>query len=515
MKMKQLKKFTSIILLGVFVNLRGYSYDFEINGIYYGYNSSNQTAFVTNDYTKEQSYAGSIIIPNTVTYNGRTLDVAEIGAEAFSNCKALYSVSLPNSIKTIGRAAFYNCEGIVSLSLPSSIMSINERAFEGCTGLRSIELPDKLNKIESAVFYNCSSLEKITIPNSVVGIGYGAFSGCKSLKSITIPSSVEAIRRYAFEGCSNIETLVLEDGEKDIWIEGYINGTYYSSFDGVIIKNLYIGRAYKRNSGYPADYSASFPIDFSQTKVLSLGESIKMITTWSESIETIYAFSINPDKITVEFNNSTYINAKLYVPTGTKEKYMAADGWKNFFNIQEMDIDKMWKGQGNTEDDSQNKQKCEKPTISYTNGRLIFESATDGAICQSTITDTDISTFSGNEVQLTATYHISVYATATDYENSDVATATLCWIDYQPKTEGITNRVANLPAKALLIQSKGGTINVQGADDGEAIRVYNVNGTLAGSAISQNGNANVITSLKPDNIAIVKVGEKNVKILVK
>lgn len=509
--MKQLKKFTSIILLGVFVNLRGYSYDFEINGIYYGYNSSNQTAFVTNDYTKEQSYAGSIIIPNTVTYNGRTLDVAEIGAEAFSNCKALYSVSLPNSIKTIGRAAFYNCEGIVSLSLPSSIMSINERAFEGCTGLRSIELPDKLNKIESAVFYNCSSLEKITIPNGVEDIGVGAFDGCISLKSVTIPSSVIDIRRGAFAECSNIETIVLEDGDQDIRIEGYSGGTFFSAFDGVIVKNLYIGRAYYQYN----DYSANYPIDFSQTKVLSLGEHIKKITTWSQSIETIYAFSINPDKITVEFNNSTYINAKLYVPTGTKEKYMAADGWKNFFNIQEMDIDKMWKGQGNTEDDSQNKQKCEKPTISYTNGRLIFESATDGAICQSTITDTDISTFSGNEVQLTATYHISVYATATNYENSDVATATLCWIDYQPKTEGITNRVANLPAKALLIQSKGGTINVQGADDGEAIRVYNVNGTLAGSAISQNGNANVITSLKPDNIAIVKVGEKNVKILVK
>jgi hypothetical protein len=511
MKMKQLKKFTSIILLGVFVNLRGYSYDFEINGIYYGYNTNNQTVFVTNDYTKEQSYEGTVVIPNTVTYNGRTLDVAGIGESAFSNCKDLYSVSLPNSIITIGKDAFYNCEGIVSLFLPSSIMSIDEGAFTNCTGLRSINLPDKLEEINVTVFSNCTSLEKITIPNGVERIWYSAFEGCISLKTLTIPSSVRSISRYAFKGCSNIETLVFEDGDKDIWIEGFSGNTFFSTFDGVIVKNLYIGRAYYQYN----DYSANYPIDFSQTKVLSLGEHIKKITTWSQSIETIYAFSINPDKTTVEFDNSTYINAKLYVPTGTKEKYMAADGWKNFFNIQEMDIDKMWKGQGNTEDDSQNKQKCEKPTISYTNGRLIFESATDGAICQSTITDTDISSFSGNEVQLTATYHISVYATATNYENSDVATATLCWIDYQPKTEGITNRVANLPAKALLIQSKGGTINVQGADDGEAIRVYNVNGTLAGSAISQNGNANVITSLKPDNIAIVKVGEKNVKIMVK
>lgn len=176
--MKQLKTFSSMILLGVFVNLRGYCYDFKVNGIYYGYNTNNQTAFVTNDYTKEQSYEGSIIIPNTVTYNGRTLDVAEIGENAFSNCKALYSVSLPSSIKTIGKAAFSDCEGIVSLSLPNSIMSIDEGAFSNCTGLRSINLPDKLEEIKYVTFANCSSLEKITIPNSVVGIGYGAFSGC-------------------------------------------------------------------------------------------------------------------------------------------------------------------------------------------------------------------------------------------------------------------------------------------------------------------------------------------------
>ena len=60
------------------------------------------------------------------------------------------------------------------------------------------------------------------------------------------------------------------------------------------------------------------------------------------------------------------------------------------------------------------------------------------------ITDTDIKAGSGNEVQLGVTYNISVFAAKAGYDNSETATATLCWIDQQPKTEGITNGIANL-----------------------------------------------------------------------
>ena len=194
---------------------------------------------------------------------------------------------------------------------------------------------------------------------------------------------------------------------------------------------------------------------------------------------------------------------------------MTAEGWKNFFLIEEMDIDKMWNGQGNPNDDSQSKEKCERPTINYANGKLSFTCATEGAICQSTITDADISSFSGNEVQLTATYTVNVYATKAGYENSSVATATLCWIDVEPKTEGITNSVANISARALLVQTAGGTINVQGADDGDLINVYSINGIKAGSAVSQNGVANINTSLQPGTVAIIKVGQKSVKVVVK
>ena len=228
-------------------------------------------------------------------------------------------------------------------------------------------------------------------------------------------------------------------------------------------------------------------------------------------IPTVISLIENPFTITGKtsdsrtFTQNTFLNATLYVPKGTIDKYKATDGWKDFLFIEE----------GTGGGDTPTTQKCEKPTISYENGKLTFSSATDGAVCQYSITDTDIKAGSGNEVQLGVTYNISVYAAKSGYENSETATATLCWIDQQPKTEGITNGIANIPAQAVLIQSEGGSIKVQGVDEGTQVSVYSINGTEAGKTIIRNGCATVNTNLQTGSVAIVKVGEKSVKVIVK
>lgn len=194
------------------------------------------------------------------------------------------------------------------------------------------------------------------------------------------------------------------------------------------------------------------------------------------------------------------------MPAGTIDKYKSTDGWKKFLFFEEGN------GGGGT---PSGPSKCEKPTIGYQNGKLTFSSATEGVTFQSTISDTDIKSYNSSEIQLSVAYNISVYATKSGFENSETATATLCWIDVDPKTEGITNGIAQIPANAVLIQSNGGVLTIQGADDGTAINVYGINGTQAGSVVSNNGSAIVNTNLQPGSIAIVKIGEKSVKVVVK
>ena len=179
-----------------------------------------------------------------------------------------------------------------------------------------------------------------------------------------------------------------------------------------------------------------------------------------------------------------------------------------------MDVKDMWNGNVEpTNGDS--KEKCEKPTIRYFNGKLMFDSATKGAICQSTITDSDITSYSSNEVELGVTYHISVYATAEGYDNSDVATATLCWIDVDPKTEGIENSVSQVRAKAILLQTNNGTLNISGAEDGTNIDIYTSSGMMVGSVKSSGKSTSIATGLRNGEVAIVKIGEKVVKVLMK
>lgn len=208
------------------------------------------------------------------------------------------------------------------------------------------------------------------------------------------------------------------------------------------------------------------------------------------------------------FTKSTFLNATLYVPVGTIEKYKATEGWKDFVYIEE------GSGPGGGGGGTPGSQKCEKPTISYKNGKLSFNCETAGATCRYTITDDDIKSGSGYEVQLGVTYNISVYATKAGYDDSDKATATLCWIDVEPRTEGITN-IAQIRANAIMIQSGDGVLNVSGVDDGQIVSVYSVSGQIMGTSKASNNQATIATNLRQGEIAIVKIGDKSVKVVLR
>ena len=133
--------------------------------------------------------------------NGKIADdVTAIGDCAFSGCKQLKSITIPNSVKTIGSGAFSGCISLESVVLPEGLSALAAGTFAGCSALQEITLPDSLRgTIGEFTFRDCVSLKRITIPEGVTALEQYAFYGCNGLQEVTIPSSVTAIDDQAFE----------------------------------------------------------------------------------------------------------------------------------------------------------------------------------------------------------------------------------------------------------------------------------------------------------------------------
>ncbi len=167
-----------------FSNIQEFSSDFEYNGIYYRITGSN-TVEVTFRDERFNSYSGSVDIPPTVPYDGKTYLVTGIGEMAFSDCVNLTKVTIPNSVDYIEHSAFSHCSGLTSINIPNSVTFIGNWAF-----------------------YQCSGLESVTIPNSVTSIGDNAFGNCSNMTTLTIGSSVSLIYLWTFAYCSNLTCVI-------------------------------------------------------------------------------------------------------------------------------------------------------------------------------------------------------------------------------------------------------------------------------------------------------------------
>ena len=316
--------------------------------------------------------------------------------------------------------------------------------------------------------------EEVTYMNrtrKVTSIGLAAFRGCSGLTSVTIPNSVTSIGMSTFYNCANLTSITIPNSVTSIGMSAFNNCANLTS---ITIPNSVT------SIGDEAFFNIDLPI------------VISLIT--------------NPFNISSStFSKNTLLNSTLYVPKGTINKYKSTAGWKDFVFIEE----------GNGSGSGQSTQRCEKPTISYSKGKLTFNCATSGATCKYSINDTDIKSGSGDEVKLGVTYNISVYATKSGYEDSETATATLCWIDVDPKTEGIVNGVASVRSYGVMIQASEGFFNISGLELGTPISVYNTAGQMVGSAKATSETTTVNTTLRNGEIGIVKIGDKSVKVLMK
>lgn len=322
----------------------------------------------------------SVVFPSTIV---------SIEEYAFWNCRKLKNAELPEGLKTIGQAAFYCCD-IESTVIPSTLTSIGVSPYFMNVNLRSIvvdernsnydsrnscnaiirtstnelvqgclttQIPDNIVTIGQDAF-RALDIQSVILPNTLKTIGICAFQD-SGIKTISFPSSLESVSSYAFNHCQGLTEIVIPASLTNVrssTFTGCVNvvsvtvdtsNPVYDSRDNcnAIIRTsdntLMCGFG---TTVIPSSVTSLASECFRQhyeIKEITIPEGITSIGTYAFTecydLEKVTSYVTNPFAISEDvFYSQSYESATLNVPHGTKSLYEAADGWKNFKTIVEM-----------------------------------------------------------------------------------------------------------------------------------------------------------------------------------
>lgn len=393
----------------------------EIDGIYYNLVKKAKIAEVTSpwipyDGDGDGFYSGDIVIPHDVEYDGNIYTVNSIGNQAFGLCRNLTSITIPNSISNIGISSFKGCTCLASINMPNTVTKIGNEAFSGCLGLTSIVIPNSVISIGQSAFRDCSGLTSVSIGNAVTDIGESAFSGCYGLTTLIIPNSVTNIGNSAFSHCSGITSVTIPNSVTNIGEYAFEN---CSSLMSVNIPNTVtsIGKyAFEDCKNLISIFIPNSVIGIgdgafcgcSGLEDIKIGNSVKSIGQKAfakcPEITDVFCYSESvPNTLSNAFEDSYTEYATLHVHEASVDEFSIIEPWKNFMKILQLD-------------------KCATPTITYEDGEFVFDCETENVEYTSSIVIKGAASGIGNKVELNPTLIVTVYATNSYYDKSDVAT---------------------------------------------------------------------------------------------
>lgn len=452
-----------------------HAYDIEYNGIYYNVVSLDEMTLAV----AGGNWVGDVVIPSSVIYNGRKFTVTKLSKKAMEVYAGLNSVTLPSTIKEIEESAIYD-----------------HGRPQGCAPYH-LYIP-KDNQIETlgwqAIWTNYGETNTLYFPK-LRKYGCNAVGG---VSAISIPPRVE----FLTDGGSRIS---FGWNRKVVFEEGACEYHNYYSFMGAYIAKvheLYLGRAMFFQENHK---TISF-IGFEDVKKLTIARTpddvYNMDFVKLDGVDTLICYAPTPPTSIRATTNSTYMNAKVFVPDASIEQYKSHEIWGKFWNIYPIS-------------QSIEKTQCEKPTILYVDGKLKIESSTSGSQCFYSISDADVvSDFPVNgDINLTATYNITAYAGADGYGYSETATATLCYIDGTFKTDGIETPQA--AKRAVVISSHNGILTISGVELGEVVSLYSISGSKISSVKASSSSVSLEGKNLQSNVGIIKIGNESIKIQVK
>ena len=253
------------------------------------YSYAGGSATVINDESYQE--LTKVEVPTSVEIDGTTYQVKAIGNSAFKNCNKLESITLSEGIVTIGNYAFEGCYYLQSVTLPEGIVTIGNYAFEGCYRLQSVNLPEGIETIGISAF-SSTALTEIKLPSSLRKIDDNALWSSK-ISILIIPEGVVTIGDAAFAFMDELTRIELPSSLKSIGQRVFLDDNHLKA-------------------------------------VISKSDNPIKVNEYT------FGNNVNYNSETQTYDNLP-LPATLYIPSGSKDKYVAA-GWTLFTDIDDSEL---------------------------------------------------------------------------------------------------------------------------------------------------------------------------------
>ncbi|WP_315601960.1 leucine-rich repeat domain-containing protein, partial [Treponema socranskii] len=236
-------------------------------------------------------YTGtSLTIPKEVTHGGITYTVTGVEwVSRWGTTLQSVTVASDNAYLLAENGVIFNKDKTVLLgylpgkpdvfyTVPASVTKLADASLSNVPALTSVTLPDGLKTIEEFVLVGCENLVALNLPSSLKSIGWRSLWRIK-VSSIVVPENITQLWDLFLSRCPELTSVELPS-------------------------------TLTKMSGH--------------------------VLTDDPKLKTVKCKAATPPTITAAvFKNTPIASATLRVPAGSKARYQAAEGWKDFGTIEE------------------------------------------------------------------------------------------------------------------------------------------------------------------------------------
>ncbi len=284
---------------------------------------------------------GSLVLPDTVSFNGTSYTVRAVGSYTFSCC-GITSLVMPNTIDSIASNAFHNCSNLSNITYSNTLKYIGENALRGCR-LDSVVLPSSLRVIGVAALTS-SNITSITLNDSLEVLSNWSLS-VNPFTSLYIPASVRELHTACWY--NSLSTIVVDPDNPYYDSRNNCNAVLNTMGEVLQACNRTVlpeGTTLLYGDAFRGCRYGTFVVPNTVTdmafhechigKLVISSPTIKLSTTFL-TVDTIQFLTDTPP-VSINNYDGDFLTTPIIVPCNSLAAYQAHPVWGRFSNIQEL-----------------------------------------------------------------------------------------------------------------------------------------------------------------------------------